>query len=1006
MEKYIQVRDGLNDKGHLVLEKNLKIDNYKVLFGNKEETDMYSSLFWFPKEAKDYVDSNDGSIRGYNGPAYSNRLFFDLDSKEDINIAKKDAVNLLIRLGEVGVSLEKEIKIYFSGNKGFHVEVPIEATLTVEEMKNLCCGIATDLESFDDVIYNTSRIIRIPNTKHQVSGLYKVQLEPDDLISYTVEEIKEIAKVKHPLKEATPVKNTAIFNKFKKPTFSKPVSVIVSSEEVDGIRGLDSVDFTQCPKNKPRCIFALEHGVMVPGLGERSELYLRLASYYRNQGMAKEVAYSALKGIARLNAGLYPDSEPFTKEELFNTSVNSAYSKSWKQIPGAFGSDPKNDLIKKYCDAVGKFTNKPCCVHHEVQALNTVVQIGDVSDDFDKFASNFDKNVVKTGIEFIDRNMQITTGTTNLIVGAAGCHRKGEKVLMYDGTIKKVEDIKIGELLMGPDSKPREVTQLYSGKDRIYKVELGSGNPVFYNSKHTLVYYDRGNKVEMNIEEYISKYKNYNNFNHNFYMKRKKVEFHDNINKTLPIDPYFLGLWLGDGTKSELKVTSINEDIKNFMYSYAKELGGKIVTYDKKPSEAKDYKIVFAEKRNKSVLYKEFVALNLINNKHIPHIFKTSSRENRLKLLAGVIDTDGSRNRNSFHITQKKENIIDDLQYVARSLGFSANKISYIKNNRTYFVLSISGEISLIPCKTYKKTNTNSHTNPENTKFKISDEIIEDEYFGFTVSNDNLYLDGNFLLTRNCGKTALSLNVLNSANSNNQSSIFFSMDTHKNLIYLKLAMKHTNYSKDQIFQFHKENNKIKIEEIKNIISEAYKYTHFDFSTTLTLDQIRDKIFDVEQKTGQKIKFSLIDYAGRIHGPHSDVYANSNYNALKSVEVANITDTAMVILSQISRQTGDGSTPIRTKRAAKESGTWEESATNVITMWRPFMGDINRDSVIRMFLAKNRMGSELEQVLFWDGAKAMIRDMSFEELEEYKSTIGDKAEREYLKAKTGRIIQID
>lgn len=677
MEKYIQVRNGLNDKGHLVLEKNLKIDNYKILFGNKEETDMYSSLFWFPKEAKDYVDSNDGSIRGYNGPAYSNRLFFDLDSKEDINIAKKDAVNLLIRLGEVGVSLEKEIKIYFSGNKGFHVEVPIEATLTVEEMKNLCCGIATDLESFDDVIYNTSRIIRIPNTKHQVSGLYKVQLEPDDLISYTVEEIKEIAKVKHPLKEATPVKNTAIFNKFKKPTFSKPVSVIVSSEEVDGIRGLDSVDFTQCPKNKPRCIFALEHGVMVPGLGERSELYLRLASYYRNQGMAKEVAYSALKGIARLNAWLYPDSEPFTKEELFNTSVNSAYSKSWKQIPGAFGSDPKNDLIKKYCDAVGKFTNKPCCVHHEVQALNTVVQIGDVSDDFDKFASNFDKNVVKTGIEFIDRNMQITTGTTNLLVGAAGV-----------------------------------------------------------------------------------------------------------------------------------------------------------------------------------------------------------------------------------------------------------------------------------------------------------------------------------------GKTSCALNLLENSNINKQASIFYSLDMNKNLVYLKLAMKHTNYNKDQIFKFHRENNRQKIDEIKQIITEAYKYTHFDFSTTLTFDQMRDKIFDVEQKTGQKIKFSLIDYAGRIHGPHSDVYANSNYNALKSVEVSNITDTAMVILSQISRQTGDGSTPIRTKRAAKESGTWEESATNVITMWRPFMGDINRDNVIRMFLAKNRMGSELEQVLYWDGAKAMIRDMDFEELEEYKATIGDKAEREYLKSKTGRIIQID
>lgn len=677
MEKYLQVRDGLNDKGYLVLQDTLDNKTSQTLHGGGSDRDIYSSLFWFPKEAKNYVDANEGSIKGYHGKAYSNRLFFDLDSKQDVNKAKEDAKELLHRLQQAGIKIEEHVRVFFSGNKGFHIEVPVNATYEPEELKSLCSNIAVGLESFDEVIYNTSRIIRVLNTKHPVTGLYKIELEPYDLIELSVEQIKEKARSKSNTFKVLPVEDVSVLDKFKKPTFQKFQPVIVTNFNANGIRGMDEIDFSQCPKTKPRCIFALEHGVMVPGIGERSELYLRLASYYRNQGLAKDVAYNALKGIARLNSRLYPEAEPFSKDELWNTAINSAYSKSWRQIPGAFGSDPNNDVVKKYCDASSKFTSKPCCVHHQIQVERSVVQIDEVSEAFDHFAANFDKNTVKTGIEFVDRNMQITTGTTNLLVGAAGS-----------------------------------------------------------------------------------------------------------------------------------------------------------------------------------------------------------------------------------------------------------------------------------------------------------------------------------------GKTTLALNILESSNVNGQPSVFFSMDMHKNLIYLKLAMKHTNYTKDQIFRFHKEKNRQKIDEIRNIITEKYKLTHFDFSTTLTLDQMRDKIFDIEQRTGQKLKFALIDYAGRISGPYSDVYANSNFNALKSVEIANVTDTATIILSQISRQTGDGATPIRTKRAAKESGTWEESATNVITVWRPFMGDVDRDDVMRIFLAKNRMGSELEQVLYWDGAKSVIRDMSFDELAFYNENRGDKVEREYLRARTGKFIQTE
>ena len=46
--------------------------------------------------------------------------------------------------------------------------------------------------------------------------------------------------------------------------------------------------------------------------------------------------------------------------------------------------------------------------------------------------------------------------------------------------------------------------------------------------------------------------------------------------------------------------------------------------------------------------------LNMINNKHIPYVYKCNSRENRLKLLAGLLDSDGNLSNGSFEFTQKK----------------------------------------------------------------------------------------------------------------------------------------------------------------------------------------------------------------------------------------------------------------------------------------------------------------------------------------------------------------
>ena len=66
------------------------------------------------------------------------------------------------------------------------------------------------------------------------------------------------------------------------------------------------------------------------------------------------------------------------------------------------------------------------------------------------------------------------------------CLGAGTKVIMYDMTLRNVEDIVVGDLLMGPDSTPRKVLKLYRGTDDMYKIKQAKGIDYVISSNHIL----------------------------------------------------------------------------------------------------------------------------------------------------------------------------------------------------------------------------------------------------------------------------------------------------------------------------------------------------------------------------------------------------------------------------------------------------------------------------------------------------------------------------------------
>lgn len=130
----------------------------------------------------------------------------------------------------------------------------------------------------------------------------------------------------------------------------------------------------------------------------------------------------------------------------------------------------------------------------------------------------------------------------------------------------------------------------------------------------------------------------------------------------LPIDPYVLGCWLGDGSKSCGIITNINskvwEEIENRGYTFGGDL-----------SDGKS-----AEMRTIYNIRKKLNDLGILNNKFIPDLYMRASYQQRLDLLKGLMDTDGyyheSRKRFVMGTTQKWQ--AEDLLRLVSTLGIKA----------------------------------------------------------------------------------------------------------------------------------------------------------------------------------------------------------------------------------------------------------------------------------------------------------------------------------------------
>ena len=340
------------------------------------------------------------------------------------------------------------------------------------------------------------------------------------------------------------------------------------------------------------------------------------------------------------------------------------------------------------------------------------------------------------------------------------CFAPNTKVRMADMSIKEIKDIKVGDFVMGTNGATK-VTALHKGIDTMYDVVTGKKQKVFTcNSQHLI--------LQKSAHSTVYKWEHCEDIKRGAYTFTGISILENNY---LPsIDPYFFGLWLGNGFSREAIVVCNENDLPtiNWLKSYGENLGDKVTLRKRTGIVQVEYSVKSKGKSLKCVIRKQlesygFLLSKTVDNaertykdKVIPSCFMRMSVARRLALLAGLIDSDGmyvkSGNNYKYRIEMARKELMLNIYDLVASLGYyptwyeTEHTTSGV--TRKYYRVDFFGSRD-IPCllqrKQYKRDPYEN---------KLPCRIVkkgEGEYVGITVdAGDHLFVLANGVIVHNC----------------------------------------------------------------------------------------------------------------------------------------------------------------------------------------------------------------------------------------------------------------
>lgn len=405
MSRYVRLTKGLNDKGILI--KPDELGNY-----TDTEKDYYTSVYYYNEEQLTRFKET-GTVKGIKD-VFTDKIWFDLDSKDNPEDAKTDAIVVIERLKQYGID-EKNIEVAYSGNKGFHVTVSLNRTLTPKQVESLAINkFGRDLKTLDVSVYDSAQILRVLGTKHHKSGLYKIPISTKQLKALSLIEIKEIAKSLDNVKEEFEWETVSPDEEF---------FIVPKVEEKKKTEPPKELDLVGKPKAWKDWKWALLQGFFESG--ERHNALMVIASTSKALGYDKEQTYYLCKSALKKQAARSGQNE-FDKDELWNNIIEqTVFSEGWE---GGQYSPLTNAWVRKYCEKLG--------FKIEEEKDTPTITIENAFTQFKDYAKNIDSLTIKTGIPALDNKLRMTVGMSAGLIAAPGVGKTSIAIQMLNNMSK------------------------------------------------------------------------------------------------------------------------------------------------------------------------------------------------------------------------------------------------------------------------------------------------------------------------------------------------------------------------------------------------------------------------------------------------------------------------------------------------------------------------------------------------------------------------------------------
>lgn len=297
-------------------------------------------------------------------------------------------------------------------------------------------------------------------------------------------------------------------------------------------------------------------------------------------------------------------------------------------------------------------------------------------------------------------------------------------VIMANGVPRGAQKIVVGDKVLGQNGSPRAVIAKSREMGKLYKISPNRGEPFIMGEKQILSLVTTPTKkgeerknVSITVGEYVGKSKGFKHL-HKILLPKGAIEFAETEKSEFEIDPYFLGLLLGDGScisSVDMAIAHRDSEILAEINRQAKKFGLHVNEYSNSESlDFSNYRLCGKRGQQNNLieaLRKIGIWKVLCKNKFVPDLYLFGGPEVRLHVLAGLLDTDGHLYKDTLYtIETASEALAKNIDFLAKSLGFACHFKKRIRKpskdcsvERTHYYLNICGDIERIPVRLPKK---------------------------------------------------------------------------------------------------------------------------------------------------------------------------------------------------------------------------------------------------------------------------------------------------------------